>query len=109
MPTEVDVSGRIPPMRVVGEERKREHIRVVGGFGGVDQAGRGGPRLLTATGERQCVDQVGMDPSRGYRAWFSFPRQRPQSAIVSMGGTQLRGVRFWIIIHHPIVRARPPR
>jgi hypothetical protein len=28
---------------------------VVGGFGGVDQAGRGIHRLLTGTGDRQCA------------------------------------------------------
>ena len=42
----------------VGVKRKRERIRVVGGLGGLDQAVRGGPRLLTATGDRQCEDQV---------------------------------------------------
>ena len=42
----------------VGEQREREHIRVVGGLGGVDQTGRGGHRLVSGTGDRQCEDQA---------------------------------------------------
>ena len=41
----------------VGVRRVRERIGVVGGFGGVDQPVRGGPRLLTGPGDRQCLDQ----------------------------------------------------
>ena len=42
----------------VGVERKRERSRVAGGLGNLDQAIRGGPRLLTATRDRQCDGQV---------------------------------------------------
>ncbi len=38
----------------VGGEGVCERIGVSGGLGGVDQAVRGGSRLLTGTGERQC-------------------------------------------------------
>ena len=41
----------------VGPKRVREHIGVVGGFGGVEQPVRGGPRLLTGLGDRQRDDQ----------------------------------------------------
>jgi hypothetical protein len=34
----------------VGEKRLRERPRVVGGLGGLDQAGRGSHRLITGTG-----------------------------------------------------------
>ena len=42
----------------VGEQRERERTRVAGGLGGLDQAVRGGHRLLTGTGDRQCDDQA---------------------------------------------------
>jgi hypothetical protein len=38
----------------VGGEGECERMGVAGGLGGVDKAGRGGSRLLTGTGERQC-------------------------------------------------------
>jgi len=41
----------------VRPKRVREHIGVVGGFGGVEQPVRGGPRLLTGLGDRQRDDQ----------------------------------------------------
>ena len=41
----------------VGEQRVREHIRVAGGLGGVDQTVRGGHRLVSGTGDRQREDQ----------------------------------------------------
>ncbi len=41
----------------VGVQRERERIRVVGGFGGVDQTVRGSHRLVIGTGDRQCDDQ----------------------------------------------------
>ena len=44
--------------QTIGEERERKHIRVAGGFGGVDQTARGGHRLVKATGDRQCDDQA---------------------------------------------------
>ena len=44
----------VPEREPAGEKRERERIRVTGGFGGVDQTVRGGTRLVTATGDRQC-------------------------------------------------------
>jgi hypothetical protein len=42
----------------VGEQRERERVRVVGGLGGVDEAVRGGDRLVSETNDRQCEDQA---------------------------------------------------
>ena len=40
----------------VGLQRKREDTRVAGRFGGLDQAVRGGHRLVIGTANRQCHD-----------------------------------------------------
>jgi hypothetical protein len=42
----------------VGEKRVRKPPRVVGGLGGVDQAGRGGHRLAIETGRHECDEQA---------------------------------------------------
>ena len=41
----------------VGEQREREHKGVAGRLGGVDQSVRGGHRVVSATGDHQCLDQ----------------------------------------------------
>ena len=46
-------------------KHEREHKRVVGGLRGLDQAVRGGPRLLTATGHRQCEHEACIGDSVG--------------------------------------------
>jgi hypothetical protein len=40
----------------VGEQREREDKRVAGRLGGIDQSGRGGHRVVSATGDHQCLD-----------------------------------------------------
>jgi hypothetical protein len=52
----------------VGEKRERERIGVVGGFGGLDQAVRGGPRLFTTASGRQCNDQASPGDPMGVAA-----------------------------------------
>ena len=42
----------------VGEKRVRERPRIVGGLGGVDQAGRGSHRLTIETGHLESDDQA---------------------------------------------------
>ena len=43
--------------QAVGEQRKREHVRIVGRLGGADQAGRNGQRLLEATAPCERDDE----------------------------------------------------
>src|SRR6478672_1768373 len=54
-----------PKCEPVGKERVREHMRVAGGFCGVDQAVRDGHRVVATTDDPQSDDQGGSTKCAG--------------------------------------------